>query len=290
PARSVYAQVGGSLERNDVAIFRGGTIEAYLREVALRGGSALDLSRLLRVPTGLSFAVAQRVSATWDRRDNPFGATRGTLLVAGVEHVHAFRAGSVPAACSVEPKPGEVVPSDCPSDFLRLTGTAAGYVRLTEGGMAIAVSVRGGRIQQLVMNSKTYPDRLFFLGGVDSMRGFLADSLVPEDIAQEILNPTNTQNQLTIDQVRIRGGDVFINPRLELRIPVSGIWEWGFFLDTGNVWVEPEKFNPFALRYAAGAGLRVGTPIGPIAFDYGFNLMRRDWEDRGNFHFSIGLF
>jgi outer membrane protein insertion porin family len=290
PVRGVFAQVGGSLERNDVAIFRGGTIDAYLQQVAERGGSILDLSRLLRVPTGLSFAVAQRISATWDRRDNAFGATRGTLLVAGVEHVHSFRAGSIPAACSVEPGPGEAAPEGCTSDFLRLTGTAAGYVRLTEAGMAIAFSVRAGRIQHLVLNSKTYPDRLFFLGGVDSMRGFLAESLVPEDIAQRILNPRNAADQLTIREVRLRGGDVFINPRLELRIPVSGIWEWGIFLDTGNVWVDPKNFNPFVLRYAAGAGLRVGTPIGPIAFDYGFNLHRRDWEDRGNFHFSIGLF
>ena len=290
PVRGVFAQVGGSLERNDVTIFRGGTIETYLGRVAERGGSVLDLSRLLRVPTGLSFAVAQRVSATWDRRDNPFGATRGTLLVGGVEHVHSFRAGSVPAVCAVEPKAGEVAPDACPSDFLRLTATAAGYVRLTEAGMAIALSVRGGRIQHLMMNSKTYPDRLFFLGGVDSMRGFLAESLVPEDIAQRIINPRNSADQLTIDEVRVRGGDVFINPRLELRIPVSGIWEWGIFLDTGNVWVDPAAFNPFVLRYAAGAGLRVGTPIGPIAFDYGFNLQRRYWEDRGNFHFSIGLF
>jgi outer membrane protein insertion porin family len=290
PVRTVYAQVGGSLERNDVAIFRGGTINAYLAEVAARGGSTLDLSRLLRVPTGLSFAVAQRISATWDRRDNPFGATRGTLLVGGVEHVHASRAGAVPAACFVAPGPGQAVPEGCPSDFLRITGTVAGYVRLSESGMAIAVSVRGGRIQQLVMNSKTYPDRLFFLGGVDSMRGFLQDSLVPEDIAQEIINPTNPANRLTINDVRIRGGDVFINPRVELRIPFGGIWEGGLFLDTGNVWVEAKKFDPLVLRYAAGAGLRVGTPIGPIAFDYGFNLMRRPWEDRGNFHFSIGLF
>jgi outer membrane translocation and assembly module TamA len=156
--------------------------------------------------------------------------------------------------------------------------------------MAIAVSVRGGRILQLQMNSKTYPDRLFFLGGADSMRGFLTDSLVPEDIAQEIINPSNPQNRLTIDDVRIRGGDVFINPRVEWRIPVSGIWECGIFLDTGNVWVEPEKFNPFILRYSAGAGLRAATPIGPVAFDYGVNLIRREWEDRGNFHFSIGLF
>jgi hypothetical protein len=48
----------------------------------------------------------------------------------------------------------------------------------------------------------------------------------------------------------------------------------------------------------------VVTPIGPLAFDYGINLMQRVWkqrdasgneetlgaEDRGNFHFSVGLF
>jgi outer membrane protein assembly factor BamA len=288
PVRSVYAQVGASVERNDVTIFNGGTIDTYLVGVALRGGSTLDLSRLLRVPDGLSFAVAERVSATWDRRDNPFGATRGTLLVGGVEHVNSFQSGTTPPVCLVEPK--GVVPDDCPSEFLRFTATGAGYVRLTESGMAIAVSVRGGRIVQMQMNSKTYPDRLFFLGGVDSMRGFLTDSLVPEDIAQEIINPSNPANRLTIDDVRIRGGDVFINPRVEWRIPVSGIWECGIFLDTGNVWVEPEKFNPLILRYSAGAGLRAATPIGPVAFDYGVNLIRREWEDRGNFHFSIGLF
>jgi outer membrane protein assembly factor BamA len=56
------------------------------------------------------------------------------------------------------------------------------------------------------------------------------------------------------------------------------------------------------MRYAVGSGLRVGTPIGPLAFDYGFNVDRvldawvpsrenqRFWEDIGAFHFSIGVF
>ena len=162
----------------------------------------------------------------------------------------------------------------------------AGYVRLSDKGLALAVSFRWGVIQHLISGSQTYPDRLFFLGGVDSMRGFLQDALVPQDVADKILGP----QQLDIQNVAIRGGDVFLNPRFELRIPFGGIWEGGVFLDTGNVWVEPKNFNPTVLRYAAGAGLRVGTPIGPIAFDYGVNLIKRPWEDRGNFHFSIGLF
>lgn len=283
PARGLYAQVGGSLERNFVTIFNGGTVDGYLR--TLDPASQADLSRLLRVPNDLTYAVAERVSGTWDRRDNPLGATRGTLLIGGVEHVHAYRPGVVDTECYVE-HPDGIIPANCPSDFLRFTGTLSAYVRLTPDGVAIAASVRAGRIVQLIRNSKTYPDRLFFLGGVDSMRGFLQDSLVPEDVAAKILGP----ERLAIENVAIRGGDVFINPRLELRIPLGGIWEGGLFLDTGNAWVEPKNFDPLVLRYAAGTGIRVGTPIGPIAFDYGINLIKRPWEDRGNFHFSIGLF
>jgi outer membrane protein insertion porin family len=275
PVRSFYMQAGVSLERNDVHTFRWDTVDAYLASV----GRPIDLLRLLRVPDGLTFAFAQRLSATWDRRDNPFGATKGTLLQGSIEHVHAY-----PAADN---------PHTIKSDFVRLTGTLAGYVRLSQRGLAIAMSLKGGRIKQLTSDSKTYPDRLFFLGGVDSLRGFLQDSLVPEDVASQILHPNPNlppDKQLTIEQVAIRGGDVFINPRMELRIPISGIFEGGVFLDTGNVWVEPKHFDPFVLRYTTGLGLRVGTPIGPIAFDYGYNLDRRPWEDSGNFHFSIGLF
>jgi outer membrane protein assembly factor BamA len=270
PARTFYSQIGASLEVNDVEIFgkeQKRTLEEYLR--TLPPGD--QLRRLLLVPEGLTIAVAERISATWDRRDNPFAATRGTLLVAGIEHVHAY--------------PAETNLTTATSDFLRLTGTAAGYVRLNQQGLAVALSVRGGRIVQLLRDSKTYPDRLFFLGGVDSLRGFLQDSVIPQDVATKILS-----GQFAVESVAIRGGDVFINPRLELRIPFSGIWEGGVFLDTGNVWVDPTNFDPFRLRYSAGAGIRVATPIGPIAFDYGINLIKRDWEDRGNFHFAIGLF
>jgi outer membrane protein assembly factor BamA len=278
PARSFYVQLGASLERNDVTIFGQQTINAYLIQNADQPGIQ-DLARLLRFPDGLTFAAAQRLSVTWDRRDNALGATRGTFLTGAVEHVHSY-----------PDQPNTNTPT---SDFLRFTGTAAGYVRLTDRGLALAFSIRGGRTKQLFdpQHSQTYPDRLFFLGGVDSLRGFLQDSLVPEDIAQQVLAGT-----VPIQNVVLRGGNVFINPRLELRVPVADIWEGGLFVDSGNVWSVPKNFDPFVLRYTAGAGIRITTPIGPLAFDYGVNLSRafkispRYWEDWGNFHFSIGLF
>ncbi len=273
PVRTFTTSFGVSGERNNVAIFNGQTVDQYLSQP----GVTADVGRLLRVPDGLTYAVAQRVTASWDRRDNPFGATRGTLIGAAVEHVRAF--------------PASDNPNTQLSDFLRTSGVVAGYLRLSKRGLALAATVRGGYVRQLMQNSKTYPDRLFFLGGVDSLRGFLQDALVPQDIADKIVSEAaGDPTRLTINQVAIRGGDVFINPRAELRIPLSDLISTALFLDTGNVWVEPRNFDPTVLRYTSGSGLRIATPIGPIALDYGVNLVRRAWEDFGAFHFSIGLF
>jgi outer membrane protein assembly factor BamA len=195
--------------------------------------------------------------------------------------------------------------------------------------MALALSFRGGVVQQLIAGSRTYPDRLFFLGGIDSIRGFAQDSLVPEDVAEQLLAPpTRTPVQsyvgtgagafgnpaatdaldrsalphgLTIDDVVIRGGDVFVNPRAELRIPLTSSVQTALFLDAGNLWTNPNRVNFAKLRYATGTGVRIGTPIGPLVFDYGFNVDRvldqifpkrknqRTWESLGAFHFTIGV-
>jgi outer membrane protein assembly factor BamA len=262
---------------------------------------------LFRVPQGLSRVLAQRVAVTWDRRDNPLDATKGTFVSAGVEHVNSIPldetvSGDTGCADGMPIPPGQslVDPFQAVhSDFLRYTSRIAGYVRLSERGLALAMSFRWGLIQHLIAGSQTYPDRLFFLGGVDTLRGFLQDSLVPEDIAERLLDPSSG---LTIHDVVIRGGDTFLNPRMELRIPVVGSFETALFLDAGNLWTDPKRINALKLRYAVGTGLRFATPIGPLVFDYGFNVDRvldqffpnrdnkRYWEDIGAFHFSIGLY
>lgn len=306
PSRRVSAQLGPSIEINDAQIFGEvgkGALQAYVLEHPGR-------ARLFRVPEGRSVALAQQVSAAWDRRNDPLSATRGTFLGARVEHVRAVPADEL----------GELLATDAPattaseagvfdavvSEFVRITSRVAGYLELNPDGLALALSLGCGVNVQLFRGSQTYPDRLFTLGGVDSLRGFLQDSLVPEDIAKQLLDP---DSGLSVDQVVMRGGDFYYNPRTELRVPLlKGRVETALFVDAGNLWSDVSGLRildvvaPDRWRYTAGTGLRVATPVGPLVFDYGFNLQRladttrrgstkaRFWESMGAFHFSIGLF
>jgi outer membrane protein assembly factor BamA len=301
PERRLSAQIGGSLELNTATIL--GDTQGLADYVKSTGQLTT-----FRVPEGTSFVIAQRASATWDQRDVPLDATRGFLISGSVEHVHAKPVGDTPPGAT---RGGSGPFDPVVSDFIQYSSRIAGYLPLSKRGMAIALSFRWGLNSQLIARSHTYPDRLFFMGGVDSIRGFSQDSLIPEDIAQQLLDardqaqtdPTNNK-LLTVDRILIRGGDVFVNPRAELRIPLSGSVQTAIFLDSGNLWSSLSAFQSMKLRlrYAAGSGIRISTPVGPLVFDYGFNLDRvlddldpsrkrqRFWESLGAFHFSIGLF
>jgi outer membrane protein assembly factor BamA len=295
PSRKLAFQIGGSLERNVASIFgtdQKGALDEYVK-------AHPEQRNTFRVPEGTTFVTAQRARASWDRRDKPLDATTGTLVTLGAEHVHATPTGD---SANQPFDPNASVFQATTSDFMRYDARIAGYIRLSERGLALALSLRGGVIQQLISESRTYPDRLFFLGGADTIRGFAQDSVVPEDIARQLLVPnTGVTGGLTIDDVVIRGGDIFINPRAELRIPITTNVQTALFVDAGNLWTSPSQIAPFRLRYTTGSGLRIGTPIGPLVFDYGFNVDRvldklfpsrkdqRYWESLGAFHFSIGV-
>jgi outer membrane protein assembly factor BamA len=302
PERRLSAQIGPSLELNTATILGDtGGLEKYIRD----SGQLTTF----RVPEGTTFVFAERASATWDQRDVPLDATRGFLISGSIEHVHAKPVGDTASVAARTSGTGPFDP--VVSDFMQYTSRVAGYIPLGKRGMALALSFRWGLNSQLIERSHTYPDRLFFMGGVDTIRGFTQDSLIPEDIAQQLLDAhalsqsdPGDNELLTVDRILIRGGDIFVNPRAELRIPLSGSVQTALFLDTGNLWSSIRAFEDlsFRLRYAAGTGIRIATPVGPLVFDYGFNLERlmdqidpsrkrqRFWESIGAFHFSIGLF
>lgn len=292
PERQFWSQLGASVERNSASIFGSegkNALEEYVRDNP-------RFANRVRVPEGTSTAFSQSLGFSWDRRNQALDATSGTFLHLGVEHVTAIPVDRTQGSCNDRAE--SVFAAAC-SELLRFTNRVAAYLPLNRRGLSVAASFQWGYIQHLTATSRTYPDRLFFMGGVDTIRGYLQDSLVPQDLADAVLDPASG---LDIRAVVLRGGDVFLNPRLELRVPLSGSMSTALFVDSGNVWSDPANMDPTRLRYAAGTGLRVATPVGPLVFDYGFNLASlvdavrgtrsqgRFWEDIGAFHFSIGLF
>jgi outer membrane protein insertion porin family len=293
PSRAFQVSVGADYERNDVYLFDGDTIATYLNSLQMMGMGTSDLARLLRVPDGATNAYAQRVVFTWDRRDMPFNAHKGTYVALGVEHVDSY-----PIAGTADPS------QQTSSHVLRLTQTFGVYIPITST-ISLATELRLGEIEnvspcQLPFSNGpaptfcTYPDRQFYMGGFDSMRGWLQDSFIPEDYNAQIASGKIVCTDQSNCQVPLRGGNLMINPRLELRfpIPLHLPIDGALFGDFGNLWSDPNYIlqNGLTLRADVGAGVRVDTPVGPLVFDYGLNVTRRPYEDLGAFHFAIGLF
>ena len=257
------------LEHNDVGLFKGQTLQTVIDAAA----NMPRVQRLLRVPQGNTTIWAFRLSISYDERDSPFLPTRGFFLSASSEIASTLYVDN----------------PEYRSRYLKLQVTGSAYLPLGRS-VVLATQVRVGRIMHLGGSTFTFPNRAFFLGGVDTLRGYYQDSLMPQDVVDRIFgsNATNAVDALTSV---VRSGDAFVLLRAELRFPIYGQLGIGLFADVGNLWRDANEMS-FRLQPTAGAGLRVSTPVGPIALDYGIVLRRRPdlAEPFGTLHFSIGLF
>ncbi|MDD5763297.1 MAG: outer membrane protein assembly factor BamA, partial [bacterium] len=115
----------------------------------------------------------------------------------------------------------------------------------------------------------------FFLGGPYSIRGFRSRELSPKD--------PNTGEAI--------GGNKELIGNLEYVFPlVSEIAFKGVvFFDVGNTWEQGKwPWNGRQLRYAYGAGVRWYSPMGPLRFEWGWNLKPGPNEAKRVMEFTIG--
>ena len=111
----------------------------------------------------------------------------------------------------------------------------------------------------------------FFLGGIRTIRGFQYREVGPRENGDYV------------------GGSRMGYFNFEYLFPIykklglKGV----LFYDTGNAWTDDENYFS-DMRHSVGAGIRWKSPMGPLRFEWGYNLSPRDYEDQSVFEFTIG--
>jgi len=217
----------------------------------------INISNVL--PTASSFIQAQQGKSTEssitasirrDTRDDAFFPTEGS-----VENLSIQFAGG---------------PLGGTNYFIKYEGDAIKYFRLP---FDMTFSIRGsaGYIDSYAGKTTPIGER-YFLGGLDTIRGFPIRTISPRDPATGDLVGGNS---MMFTQTEV----IFpIMPEQNLRGVV--------FFDAGNAYINRINFSD--IREGAGFGVRWFSPIGPLRLELGFNLNPRVDEKRQVWDFAIG--
>ena len=135
------------------------------------------------------------------------------------------------------------------------------------------------------------------LGGgstVDPLRGYDDYMVVPAENIRDVVAydtiRTSADTVVVTQRTRVRypGGRLATSFSLEEQFAIVHPLHGVLFFDAGNVWNLAKQYQPFNLRKAVGAGVRLEIPIlGNIGFDYAYGFDRDDGA-RWVGHFLLG--
>jgi outer membrane protein insertion porin family len=218
-----------------------------------------------------------------DRRNDPFYPTAGSSM--SLE----LRTAS------------QLIGSDPDLQFKKVVADASWYWALPRNSVLVA-RLRGGVVfgQSIVLGNDTTvfiptQERLY-AGGATTVRGYRQNELGPvvylPDTLQVCIAPTGECVEPTADvmdtvyfsskpasspRIQPIGGNSVAVANVELRMPSPFIpdrLQVAFFADAGQVWTRgasgvEKSFG--TMRVTPGIGVRLGSPVGPIRVDIGFN-------------------
>lgn len=212
-------------------------------------------SLILLAERGTSLISAPYLEFSRDSRDVPMDPSKGSLYRFGTEVAGGLFGGD--------------------NDFAKFNLEGNKFFPVTMFKRTAVVMVRGqlGLIEPFAGERVRVLER-FFLGGMDTVRGYRTFSIGPRDPA--------TDNVL--------GGTKSLLFSTELIYP---LWEefnlkGVLFFDAGNAFDSKQSFDPTNLRKSVGAGIKFRTPIGPMRIEYGIALDRLKGDDLGRLEFRFG--
>jgi outer membrane protein insertion porin family len=228
---------------------------------------------------------AFRLALTADRRDNRLFPTKGWYLSGSAEVAPPFLAP-------------EAVFGSRVNLFSRYALDARTY-RPVLWGIVFRTKLSLGYIRDWDAEHRVPISELFYVGGINSVRGYRFQSIAPQDLVPGSNDPVFTPVAITV------GGDKQLVANLELEFPLFdkiGIRGVAFF-DAGNAfprgsWGDGDPVNSpsLGLYKSYGFGFRWTSPIGPLRFEWGIPLDRRRnfagqvIDQAVDFQFTIGNF
>ena len=244
--------------------------------------SATDTGTLVanRFRSGTTSAL--RLSLQWDKRDNRLFPTAGFY--------HSVGAEFAPPALAPSALFGEQV-----NLFTRYSLDTR-YYRPFFWGLVGRAKLSAGYIREWDSDHPIPISELYYLGGINSVRGYRQLSIAPTELVAEEI-----RGEARLTPIAIGGNkQVTINFELEFpifeKVGIRGV----LFHDLGNSFAPGRTSDPavsWSLYKSVGFGLRWFSPIGPLRFEWGFPLNRRKDPLTGahidqalDFQFTIGNF
>lgn len=145
------------------------------------------------------------------------------------------------------------------------------------GAITLASRIKAGAIFELGKTKSIPISDLFFIGGATTVRGY----------EEQLLGPATLDSTGFKDKAI--GGKILFLANAEIRIPLFWMFVGEIFADAGNVWREIDQIRPAQIKFTAGLGIALITPIGPIRLDYGIKL-DKEKSDRKRTEYHVGVY
>lgn len=174
--------------------------------------------------------------------------------------------------------------------FYRLQAGGTVYFPLDRRNMSVfGIKLQTGYVQTISGPENVIPPtKTLYAGGSNSVRGWRARELVPQDTVDYFGITTNQTP---------RGGTLLLEGSFEVRNKFNQFIGMAFFLDYGNTWNGLTDFDISETAVALGIGFRYYSPIAPFRLDIGWQFYDPftqeimgfgDILDKWTIHFGIG--
>ncbi|OGQ08364.1 MAG: outer membrane protein assembly factor BamA [Deltaproteobacteria bacterium RIFCSPLOWO2_12_FULL_40_28] len=185
------------------------------------------------------------ISAAMDKRDNFADPGKGFYIFASSEFDTDF--------------------ADITNNFIINRFNTSHYLSFLNR-FTLVNNLRFNKLSEVNNDARIPVQKLFFMGGNDTVRGFDEDA------------------------INSSGGTTSFIYNAELHYRLFSSFKLAGFFDTGSLTNSLGEISMDTFRESAGFGIRYFTPVGPIRLDYGFILNKQPGESGQRFHFSFGYF